>query len=57
MAGFMTAGFVQAVSGFGSGMVAMAILPMALPVTDVVPVVNVFGASICSMILFSLRHK
>lgn len=55
--GFSVAGFVQGVSGFASGMVAMAILPLALPMIDVVPVVAIFCAATNLSILIQLRHS
>lgn len=55
--GFLTAGFVQGVAGFGSGMVSMAILPMAMPLMDVVPIVAVFCAATNAIILFQLRES
>ena len=40
---FALAGFVQGLSGFGSGMVAMALLPLVWPVDQAVAVAAVFG--------------
>ena len=54
---FLAAGFVQSVAGFGSGMVSMAILPLAMPLMDVVPIVGVFCAATNSLILLQLRHN
>jgi uncharacterized membrane protein YfcA len=49
---FVVAGFVQGVAGFGCGMVAMAILPSAMPLIDVVPIVGVFTGlcNFCMMV-------
>lgn len=54
---FTVAGFVQGVSGFASGMVSMAILPLAMPMIDVVPIVAIFCAATNLTILLQLRHS
>jgi uncharacterized membrane protein YfcA len=54
---FAVAGFVQGVSGFASGMVSMAILPLAMPMIDVVPIVAIFCGATNLAILLQLRHS
>lgn len=54
---FAVAGFVQGVSGFASGMVSMAILPLAMPMIDVVPIVAIFCGATNLTILLQLRHS
>eukprot|EP01043_Picozoa_sp_COSAG02_P063928 COSAG02_NODE_9198_length_2291_cov_6.816318_2_plen_482_part_00 len=54
---FAVAGFVQGVSGFASGMVSMAILPLAMPMIDVVPIVAIFCAATNLTILLQLRQS
>lgn len=54
---FAVAGFVQGVSGFASGMVSMAILPLAMPMIDVVPIVAVFCGATNLTILLQLRRS
>ena len=56
-AAFLCAGFVQGVAGFGAGMVSMAILPLAMPLMDVVPIVGVFCAATNGLILLQLRKS
>ena len=45
------------VAGFGAGMVSMAILPLAMPLMDVVPIVGVFCAATNGLILLQLRKS
>jgi len=54
---FALAGLVQSLAGFGFGMVAMAILPVILPVRSAVHVVAVLGLFACATILFASRRS
>lgn len=56
LVGVLLGAFVQAVAGFGSGMVAMALLPLVLPITDAVPVVALVCAVVNGSILVQLRQ-
>jgi uncharacterized membrane protein YfcA len=52
---FLVAGFVQGVAGFGAGIVAMAILPIALSLVDAVPVVSLLWIFVTVAVLSSTR--
>lgn len=56
-AGFLVAGFVQGVLGFGAGIVAMAILPVVLQLMDAVPIVAASGFAQNALILLHLRSS
>lgn len=51
---FLLAGFTQGATGFGSGIVSMALLSSVMPLTDVVPIVAVFGSIVSVTILVPL---
>jgi uncharacterized membrane protein YfcA len=57
MAGFALAGFVQGVSGFGSGMVVMALLPALWPVSEVVPLSALFSVVLNAGLTWHLRAE
>lgn len=54
---FGVAGFVQGVSGFAAGMVSMAIMPLAMDMIDVVPIVAIFCGATNLTILVQLRDS
>jgi len=56
MVAFAAAGFVQGVAGFGAGIVAMSICPMALPVMEASPIVAVFALCVCGALAVQLRN-
>ena len=56
MAGFALGGFVQGVSGFGSGMVVMALLPALWPVSEVVPLSALFSVILNAGLTWHLRR-
>ena len=52
---FLVASFVHGIAGFGAGIVAMAIVPLQLPVMEAVPIVAVFSLCICAGLALQLR--
>ena len=52
---FLVASFVHGIAGFGAGLVAMAIVPLQLPVMEAVPIVAVFSLCICAGLALQLR--
>ena len=56
MAAFAISGFVQGVSGFGSGMIIMALLPTVWPVTEVLPLSAFFSLVLNAGLTWHLRR-
>ena len=54
--GFVAAGLVQAVAGFGVGIVSMSVLPVKLPLVDASPIVAVFCLVVCSVLAAGRRQ-
>ncbi|CAK0905447.1 unnamed protein product [Prorocentrum cordatum] len=52
--GFFFASLTQGILGFGFGIVSMAILPYALPLMEVVPVVGVEGLAVTMLVLIQV---
>lgn len=52
----LLAAFTQGVTGFGSGLVAMALIPLFLPLRDAVPIVALLSLATNSSIMFQMRH-
>lgn len=50
------AGFTQGLTGFGFGLVSMALLPLVLPFKDALVVVAVLNVPVCALTLFSNRR-
>lgn len=50
------AGFTQGLTGFGFGLVSMALLPLALPLKDAVVVVAALNVAACATTLFATRR-
>lgn len=50
------AAFTQGVTGFGSGLVAMALIPLFMDLRDAVPVVALLGIAVNGVIMIQLRH-
>lgn len=53
----MLAGFVQAVAGFGCGMVMMLILPLSLGFTEAVGITGTISIAVHAALLFIYRHS
>jgi uncharacterized protein len=50
------AAFTQGVTGFGSGLVAMALIPLFMDLRDAVPIVALLGIAVNGAIMWQLRH-
>lgn len=50
------AGFTQGLTGFGFGLVSMALLPLVLPFKGALVVVAVLNVPVCALTLFSTRR-
>ena len=50
------AAFIQGVTGFGSGLVAMALVPLFMELRDAVPVVALLGLAVNGVIMLQLRQ-
>jgi len=53
----LVAAFTQGATGFGFGLVIMAVLPHVLGIRQAVPVVAVFGLFVCETVLWGWRHS
>lgn len=57
-AAIMTAAsLVYGLTGFGLGLVALAMLPFLLPASEAVPMVNLYGALLALLVLVHLRRE